>query len=389
MMLIGFYAIIIYGCIEIGGPKEIFERLQDGGRGALVDFSLDPTIRYSFWSLMIGGLFFILAMLIKQPIIQRFNSCATERQAQMACTFGVLGIGVIELTAVMSGIILFSYFSDCDPVSDGKIQRHDQLVPYFILTLFGDMPGFVGLLLGGAFCASLSSVSSLVNALAAITGEDVIKRLWKDIDKDRYTRLVKIVSAFYGILATTVAFLATRLGGILYAALSFMGIFGAPVLGVFSLGIFVPKANSKGVLVGLVAGVAVGMFLKIGADIYPPVYHEIPAVMTSGCVNATTVLPYTSSTVRSPTASVNGLSCIFSISYLYYSFVTFWITFLVGSLVGVITNTKSDRLKVDPKLLSPIVLKYMPLSYQRTEGNEDVLSEEEKKRNSFNGLEEI
>lgn len=385
MMLIGFYSIIIFGCIEIGGPVEIIRRLEEGGRGALVDFGIDPTLRYSFWSLMIGGLFFILAMLIKQPIVQRFNACATERQAKVSCTCGVLGIGFVEMTAVMSGIILFSYFFDCDPVSEGKVQRRDQLIPYLIMDLFGGTPGLIGLLLGGAFCASLSSVSSLVNALATITGEDIIKRIWKDIDQDRYARVVKLVAAFYGILATIIAFLSTHLGGILYSALSFTGVFGAPVLGVFALGIFIPQANAKGAVAGLIAGVTVGLTLKIGADVYPPVYHDIPPVMTSGCGNITTELPYEATSTSYVTHTspdddpVSGMSYVFSLSYLYYSFVTCLVTFVTGSLVGVFTNRKSDMLKVDPKLICPLVVKYMPTLYQRTEGELDPSLPEEKR----------
>lgn len=53
-MIAGFLSIIIDGTIEFGGFGPIKEAYETGGR-AISDFSGDPTIRHSFWSVVIGG----------------------------------------------------------------------------------------------------------------------------------------------------------------------------------------------------------------------------------------------------------------------------------------------------------------------------------------------
>ena len=49
----------------------------------------------------------------------------------------------------------------------------------------------------------------------------------------------------YGVLAVGLAFLVSKFGGVLQASLAINGALSGPILGVFSLGIFVPFANGK------------------------------------------------------------------------------------------------------------------------------------------------
>ena len=49
----------------------------------------------------------------------------------------------------------------------------------------------------------------------------------------------------YGVLAVGLAFMVSKFGGVLQASLAINGALSGPVLGVFSLGLFVPFANGK------------------------------------------------------------------------------------------------------------------------------------------------
>ena len=56
--------------------------------------------------------------------------------------------------------------------------------------------------------------------------------------------LTKLLAAGYGDLAYAIVFLVKYLPGVLEAALGIFGIVGGPVLGAFTLGMFVPWANT-------------------------------------------------------------------------------------------------------------------------------------------------
>ena len=50
-----------------------------------------------------------------------------------------------------------------------------QLLPLFVTDTMSDYPGLSGLFVAGIFSGSLSTVSSAINSLAAVTLEDYIK----------------------------------------------------------------------------------------------------------------------------------------------------------------------------------------------------------------------
>ena len=53
----------------------------------------------------------------------------------------------------------------------GQISKGDQLLPLFIVERMSSMPGLPGLAVAGIFSGSLSTVSSAINSLAAVTLE--------------------------------------------------------------------------------------------------------------------------------------------------------------------------------------------------------------------------
>lgn len=152
-------------------------------------------------------------------------------------------------------------------------------MPMYIIDALANLPGIAGLFVGGIFSASLSTVSTALNSLAAITLEDYFKNLYLVIKKKPFVQPEnhsalpsKILSTFYGVLCICVAFAMQNLGGVLQASLIVFGVVGGPLLAVFTLGMFTKLANQYGVIVGHLAGMGIAMWSQFGKPRPPPKY---------------------------------------------------------------------------------------------------------------------
>ena len=108
-----------------------------------------------------------------------------------------------------------------------------------------------GFFVAGCFSGALSSVSGGLNSLAAVTLEDFIKVFYNpNLNEEKATRISKIMALLYGIFCYGIIFLVRDIPGLVQAWLGIFGVLGGPVLGLFSLGMFIPFANTIGALSG-------------------------------------------------------------------------------------------------------------------------------------------
>ena len=66
-------------------------------------------------------------------------------------------------------MVMYSVYADCDPITAGQVRKKDQILPLHVLHVAGDIPGLPGLFMAGVFSGSLSTISSGLNSLAAIS----------------------------------------------------------------------------------------------------------------------------------------------------------------------------------------------------------------------------
>uniref|UniRef100_A0A8P4GHH2 Solute carrier family 5 member 8 n=1 Tax=Dicentrarchus labrax TaxID=13489 RepID=A0A8P4GHH2_DICLA len=351
VMLAGFLSVIIRSVVLQGGVFPIISDSQQGGRLNFLDFDTNPLRRHTFWTITVGGTFVWISIYgINQAQVQRYISCKSLTHARLSLYINLLGLLSILLCSVFAGMCLYSVYKNCDPWTAGLVSAPDQLMPYLVMDILGDYPGLPGLFVAAAYSGSLSTVSSSINALAAVTVEDLIKP-YINMSEKHLSWTSKGLSLIYGVLCIGMAGLASLMGGILQAAISIFGVIGGPLLGLFTLGILCPFANSKGALSGLLSGLVVSLWVGIGAQIYPP-----PPKMTR---------PLSLTTEGSPLHNIDGkinMSCIskslvtiplladnwYSLSYLYFSPIGTIVAISVGLLVSLFTG--GWKLKVESKL---------------------------------------
>lgn len=271
-MFVAIFLVIISGVIHADGISNIFKSASDGGRLEFFNFNPDPTVRHSWFTLTIGGMFTYLSLYaVNQVQVQRLLTVKSLKAAQKALWWNWPILSALSLTTSFSGLVLYHYYQKCDPLLSGRITSRDQNMAIYIIDALGHIPGIAGLFVSGIFSASLSSVSSCLNSLAAVTLEDYLKPLYLYIRKkplemspSRSAIPSKIIAGSYGVVCIGTAFLAQHIGGILQVSLTIFGVVGGPLLGLFTLGMGTQGANEKGSIVGLFSGIIIGMWIGFG-----------------------------------------------------------------------------------------------------------------------------
>ncbi|XP_072511804.1 sodium-coupled monocarboxylate transporter 1-like isoform X3 [Notamacropus eugenii] len=204
------------------------------------------------------------------------------------------------------------------------------------------------------------TVSSSINALAAVTVEDLIKPHLNSPSQKTLSLFSKGTSLFYGILCIGMAALASLMGDLLETVLSIFGMIGGPLLGLFTLGILNPFANSLGSFIGLIAGFTISLWIGIGAHIYPPPPERtlpLPLSVANCTVTRSTHLywtkfpehPFLRSWKTSDLKRTPIMDNLYSISYLYLSALGTLITVFVGAVFSLLTGGKEQH--IDRKYL--------------------------------------
>ncbi|CAL8318762.1 unnamed protein product [Lota lota] len=361
VMLAGFLAVIIRSVLLQGGFSTIMQHSQQGGRLNFWDFDMSPLRRHTFWTLTIGGTFVWVSVYgINQAQVQRYLSCKTITHARLALYLNLIGLWIVLLCSVLSGLCLYSVYKSCDPWTTGQVTALDQLMPYLVMDILRNYPGIPGLFVAAAYSGSLSTVSSSINALTAVTVEDLVKP-HIHLSEKHLSWISKGLSLLYGALCIAMAAIASLMGGVLQAAISIFGIIGGPLLGLFTLGILFPFANSKGAMLGLLSGLVVSLWVGIGAHVYPP-----PAGMsrpldlsTAGCNFSTGAFNWSSSALLPPHSAVTPGSpessavrplladSWYSVSYLYFSPIGTITALTVGVVVSLLSG--GCKLHVDSR----------------------------------------
>ncbi|XP_051893664.1 sodium/iodide cotransporter [Pristis pectinata] len=350
-MMSGFVAVIIRGTYLVGGAGKVLENAYNGSRINFGDFDPDPRRRYTFWTFILGGTVMWLSMYgVNQSQVQRYIACKTEVQARLAILINQLGLWTIVTSAAACGIIAFALYQDCDPVRAGHVTAPDQLMPYMVLDIFRKYPGVPGLFLAAAFSGTLSTVSTSINAMAAVTLEDILKPRMKTLSERTLVLISKGLSLLYGLACITFAALASLLeGGVLQGSFTVMSVISNPLLGVFILGIFLPAANTTGVFSGLVAGFAISLWVSVGGILYPP-SPEIMGVLplnTNSCnashksnatLNGSTWIIDRGGEISGPMKRATVVHQFYALSYLYYGILGTMVTIIIGIGVSYLTG---------------------------------------------------
>lgn len=200
-----------------------------------------------------------------QDIVQRILTCRTSRSGSLS----LLGTAVLLLPLMALflavGTGLFFLYSSGHPTYE--VPRNvNHVFPVFIVR---ELPrGFSGLVMAGLFAASISSFSSVINALASTTLSDFYKPLLQTFGRTpsegHQMRLSRGLALFWAaaLLVVALGFQGSS-DNVLSVALSVLTYFYGAILGAFLLGAFTRRGRALTVIPGMLLGVAVVLLLQL------------------------------------------------------------------------------------------------------------------------------
>ncbi|MBX2874299.1 MAG: sodium/solute symporter [Saprospiraceae bacterium] len=225
--------------------------ITDFGKTRIFDMSWsfwEPT----FWVVIIGGLATnLISYGSDQTVIQRYLTTSDEQSAAKSIRIGAWMALPSTLIFFSLGTLLFVYYQSEPALLNPSLEKTDAVFPWFIVSSLPQ--GISGLLIAAIFAASMSSLDSSMNSVATVLTTDFYRKFRNKETEAFYLRLAKLFTVIIGIAGTGLALVMATWGiSSLWDQFNMIvGLFAGGLGGVFLLGIFNPKANAGGALLGL------------------------------------------------------------------------------------------------------------------------------------------
>ncbi|GAB3908398.1 sodium:solute symporter family transporter [Mucilaginibacter boryungensis] len=214
------------------------------------------------WVVFIGG---FLTQLVTyssdQVVVQRYLTTATEKEARRSIYTNAILVIPASLIFFSVGTALWVYYRH-NPTMLNPHGRTDDVFPWFISH---QLPaGLSGLVIAGLFAATMSTIGSSMNSIATVITTDFYKPYKSNSTDKECFAFARKATLVLGVLGCMIAiYLVTRQDASIFDQyLKIIGLFGGCLAGMFVAGIFFPKINGNGILIGFIVSSAALYFIQ-------------------------------------------------------------------------------------------------------------------------------
>lgn len=243
-----------------GGWSGLAAAVSATGKLRVFDFGFDPAVAHQFWAGLIGGTFLAMGTHgVDQMMVQRYLSTRSRGEASLALALSGVVVAAQFALFLLIGIALGCYYAGR---ADGPVDA-DGVYLHFIVSGFPSNSGLAGLMLAAILAATMSTLSSSLNASASsLLNDFVLPGLAAPPSPVETLGLTRGMTAGFGLLQVGIGIWAGSWGdSVIHSALTIAGFAFGILLGLFGLALLVRPAGSAaalgGAAVGLVALVLV------------------------------------------------------------------------------------------------------------------------------------
>ncbi|XP_001358854.3 sodium-coupled monocarboxylate transporter 2 [Drosophila pseudoobscura] len=377
IMVVSVVLVGVMGAYRVGGFSEVFRIAGEGGR-LDVNFNLDLTTRSTIWNVFSSATIMWAGYVgLNQSCVQRIVSLPSLKHARRALVIFGFGFVIIMFFNCFTGIVIFSRFFDCDPIKNGQVSKVDKMVPYFVQDTVGHLRGLPGVFISCVFSAALSTLSASINSLGGVVYFDYIKPHIRHTEH-KANVIMKLFVFFCGIYCVLGGIIVEKFNSILQVLYSIGGVSFGATCAVFMLGMLVPRAHGRAAILGVLSSIAcmsIIVILSWGRNHYDTLPTRVDNCPAPALNATTTVSPLSPSTTAA--AHTGDEFSILDLSFNWYVVVGFAITWLVAVPLSYILKQRAD-VKLDPKLLSPVVQPFVRYELAQADELHELKSENTK-----------
>lgn len=288
-----------------GGPAKAFELAAGQGKFSLGSTSLWEISEATIWVVLGYGLFENLKNFgVDQSYVQRYIASRSDREAAKSIWLGALLYVPVSALFLLIGTLLFAYYQsnpseesevrmmvarqrlmradvpvDADDFSETlretadalePIDFGDRIFPHFIASQLPQ--GVRGLLIAAVFAAAMSTVSTSLNSSATLVMSDFYVRLiCPHATEPQRLRVLRGATVIWGGLGSLVALAMVRLTeSLLDIWWTISGVLGAAIVGLFLLGILLPRVRGWAAVLVLGFGLLLISWMTLSTTDYWP-----------------------------------------------------------------------------------------------------------------------
>ena len=247
---------------------EIAQAIQAEGKDTVVDTSFDLSKGNTLWAALALTVFYAAAFGADQDMAQRLLTCKSLKQS-IGSLIGAIVVSIpITALFMIAGLLLYVFYARPDLMGDAApaqaVSDARQVYPQYLLN---ELPmGVRGLAMAGLFAAAMSSLDSVINAMASSVSSDLLGPLRKQEEHDHATSshgvVQRVLVVAMGALLTgaaigMVALYDPESDTLIPFALSVMTFAYAGLMGVFLCVLLTGRGNTASVIAALIVGMAV------------------------------------------------------------------------------------------------------------------------------------
>ena len=226
------------------------------------DFRFDFTTA-TFWVLLFGGIGQSLVSYgTDQAVVQRYLTTKNETMARRSIWCNAILTLPATLLFFVLGTALYVFFQARPEALSPVVGQQDAVFPWFIVTQLPD--GVAGVLIGGLFAASMSSLDSSMNSVATAVTTDLYRRFNPGAAVHKCLRIARWVTVIVGALGTALALVMveSNIQSLWDQMGAVLGLFGGGLAGLFLLGIFTRRTSASAALAALLGSTAIQFWIR-------------------------------------------------------------------------------------------------------------------------------